>query len=288
MSGFTPYAVADPLAGQDTASGGTAGTERLSMTEGLMLSAHHFATEQLYHRSRLSRLLTFLHGSGTVAGLDVRQVDVGEDDVTLTQIQVSAGLAVDTLGRLIEHRFKSCIRLGDWMAQTAADVDGQQQLQGGFRAAALGRPDHVAVDVVAAFQAYAHRPEPAFATGNADQIDGVEPTLNVDSCRLVLEVRSAGAGVGDQSDISELVPGSVDIARLQRAKRETLWEAGADAEDRAVHLARLIVPVRTNDAGDLVFEDSFTAADPSIAPDFEGRLYSYSAAELALLAGHRR
>lgn len=289
MSGFTPYAVHDPLAEQDTAAGGMAGTERLSMAEGLMLSAHHFATEQLYHRSRLSRMLTFLHGTGTAAGLDVLQADVGDDDGTVTEIQVSPGIAVDPLGRLIELRFKSCIRLSDWMDETAADTDGQQQLQGGFRSAALGRPDHVAVDVTASFQAYAHRPEPAFATGNADQIDGVEPTLNVDSCRLELAVRAASAGLSGESDISRLVPGAADIDRIQTAKRETLWGEGADAqEDVAVHLVRLIVPVRTTGSGDVAYEPSFDVDDPAIAPDFSGRLYSYSAAELALLAGHRR
>ena len=71
MTGFTPFELQDLLPTQDATSGSTVGTERLRLVEGLMLSAAHFEVEQLYHRSRLSRMLACLHGQGTVCGLDV-------------------------------------------------------------------------------------------------------------------------------------------------------------------------------------------------------------------------
>jgi len=288
MAGFTPFAVDDPLASQDTDAGGAMGTQRLALAEGLMLSADHFATEQLYHRSRLSRSLAFLHGVGTVAGLDVTYQDMGEDDASLIEIKVSPGLAIDRIGRLIELRFQACLSLRDWMAQTALDADGQNKLQQGFRAAGSGLPDHVMIDVEAQFGAFAQRPEPAFATGNADQIDGVEPAYNIDSCQLLMTLRDAEHSLEARSDMATLEGVPVSIDALRTAKREALWDEVADAEDGAIHLARLAMPVRDIGDGALGWDDSFNLFAAATAPNFDGRLYSYSTAELALLSQIRR
>lgn len=288
MAGFTPFAVDDPLARQDTEAGGAMGTQRLALAEGLMLSADHFATEQLYHRSRLSRTLAFLHGAGTVAGLDVSYQDVGEDDASLIEIKVSPGLAIDRIGRLIELRFEACLSLRDWMAQTAATADGQNALQQGFRAASGGLPDHVMIDLEAQFGAFAQRPEPAFATGNADQIDGVQPSVNIDSCQLLMLIRDATSTMNALSDMARLEATPVSIDGLRKAKRETLWDEVADAQDGSMRLARLAIPVRDIGDGGLGWDDSFNIFSPTTAPNFDGRLYSYSTAELALLSQIRR
>ena len=288
MTGFTPFELADPLADQDAPDGGNLGAERLRLVEGLMLSAGHFETEQLYHRSRQSRILIFLHGQGTVAGLDVSYREI-ESDAGGVEVVVSPGLAVDGRGRLIELRFESCVHLADWVAQIADDVDGQAELQQGARVGGGGLPDHIALDVTARFATFAHRPEPAFATGNADRIDSVEPSLSVDSCKLLLDIRPADHELTAETEISIAHQGdAANEATLHRLKRETMWPAISQAPDIGLHLARLRVPITTSGSGEVSFDGSFDMDTAAIAPDFSSRRYSYSVAELALLSGLRR
>ena len=288
MTGFTPFELADPLADQDGPDGGNLGAERLRLVEGLMLSAGHFETEQLYHRSRRSRMLMFLHGQGTVAGLDVsyRQIETDEGGV---EVIVTPGLAIDGRGRLVELRFESCVHLADWMAQTAEDEDGQPALQQAARAGGGGLPDHIALDVTARFATFAHRPEPAFATGNADRIDSVEPSLSVDSCKLSLDVRPADHELTAETEISVAHEGgAADESTLHRLKREAMWPVLSQVPDVGLHLARLRIPITTSGGGQVSFDASFDMDTAAIAPDFSSRRYSYSAAELALLSGLRR
>lgn len=292
MTGFTPFEIADPLPDQDAPEGSTIGAERLRLAEGLMLSAAHFETEQLYHRSRQSRMLAFLHGAGTVAGLNVTYemaVPEDEDATPILEVQVSPGLAVDLRGRLIELRFKSCVALADWMAEQSAGGDTQALLQQAARAGGGGLPSHVAVDVTAHFATYAHRPEPAFATGNADRIDSVEPSLSVDSCRLSLDLRDAAHTLTAEAEISVAHEGAnANEDTLHRLKREALWDVITRPEGTGLHLARLRVPIVTAGNGTVSFDDSFDMSSAPVAPDFTFRRYSYSAAELALLSGLRR
>ncbi len=59
--------------------------ERPAYSNGMLLDDRDFIAEQGYHRDRLARALAYLHGSGTVAGLDVtieagsRWVEIFED-----------------------------------------------------------------------------------------------------------------------------------------------------------------------------------------------------------------
>ena len=46
--------------------------ERVAYTNGMLLDQADFETEQAYHRGRLSMLARYLHGTGTVAGLNVQ------------------------------------------------------------------------------------------------------------------------------------------------------------------------------------------------------------------------
>ena len=46
--------------------------ERVFYAAGALLTEDDFRTEQRYHRGRLGRVLAYLHGAGTIAGLDVR------------------------------------------------------------------------------------------------------------------------------------------------------------------------------------------------------------------------
>lgn len=297
MTRFTPFAETDPLDGD-------AGTERLRPGDGILLTADHLLTEQLYHRARLARLLAYLAGPGTVAGLDVAWAVTGG----VTELQVTPGLAIDYRGRLLELGHLSCLPIADWVAARAAEPAGAARIAAGRRPAGAGMPEHMVADLFADFVAYARRPEPAFATGNADRIDSVEPSLSQDSVHLYLIIRDAADNRLPESMISRLVPGAVDIAAVRTAKRQRLWRALAprpaglstpadqpatehDLTQQAfggVFLARLRLPLRAGAGGALGFDGSFDMTAAAAAPAFDGRLYSYSAAELALIAGHRR
>lgn len=298
MTRFTPFAEPDPLATW-------AGTERLRLADGVLMTADHFNTEQLYHRARLARLLAYLHGVGTVAGLDVKwSVPAGG----AVELMVTPGLAVDYRGRLIELGYEACLPIADWVAAQAATGAGRALIAQGTRPAGGGMPGHMVCDLFADFAAYARRPEPAFATGNADKIDGVEPTLSQDAIYLHLVIRDAADDRLPESMISRLVPGAADAEAIRAAKRQALWPALAprprdlapldgqpptehdliQQEFGGVFLARLRIPLSAGAGGTPAFDDTFDMTAPAAAPAFDGRLYSYSAAELALLAGQRR
>lgn len=298
MAGFTPFPEADPLLA-------SAGTDRLRPSDGILLGADHLRQEQLYHRARLARICAYLQGPGTVAGLDVRYDTTTSARV---EVQVTEGLAVDYRGRLLEHAHLSCLVLADWLGAQAATPRGAALIAAGRRVAAAGLPDHLVTDLFADFRNSARRPEPAFATGNADQIDGVEPTLAQDGLHLFLVIRDATDDRLPESMISRLIPGAVTLAEVQRAKRQDLWAAlGPRPETLApvaglpltehdptqqrfggVFLARLRLPLTAGPGGAAVFDTGFDMSAAAVQPDFAGRLYSYSAAELALLSGFRR
>jgi hypothetical protein len=80
--------------------------DRPNYALGVMLDAKDFVDEQTYHRARLARALQFLHGAGTVAGLEVVHLPAVEPapalpDGRAEEIGVEAGLAIDPVGRLI-------------------------------------------------------------------------------------------------------------------------------------------------------------------------------------------
>jgi hypothetical protein len=99
----------DPLADRDLRP------DRLHFATGALLDREDFLAEQLYHRGRLARALLALHGTGTVAGLRVSVRDAGGDEL----VEVSEGLAIDRLGRLVEVPRPACVRLGRWMEHLA-------------------------------------------------------------------------------------------------------------------------------------------------------------------------
>src|SRR3954464_7895234 len=96
----------DPILASKTA-------DRVFYAEGVMLSADDFMAEQTYHRGRLARSLLNLCGFGTVAGLNVSIVPPGADHPDET-VQVTAGLAIDRAGRVIEVTREACLRLQRW------------------------------------------------------------------------------------------------------------------------------------------------------------------------------
>lgn len=294
MASFVAPPVADALEGRPA-------PERLNLADGALLTEKHFQTEQLYNRGQISRLALHLHGAGTVAGLNVIYDPTTGDDV---EIKVAPGMALDRLGRIVELHHESCLAVGLWLAQQEADPLTEAQVLAGVRAAAGGLPDHLVGDVYLGFHACARTPEPAFATPNADTIDGVVASRVLDTGMLRLIIRPDGDDRTPQSRVSADIPGAPSLDLVKDFKRMRGWDltrpeadpfrlpAGADLSEHMVAgrlqdgteilLARLVIPVDTS-GGFPVFDGNIDLTQAAFVPDQTIRPYSYSADELALL-----
>jgi len=292
MASFTPFRVEDALERGPAA-------ERLYVHDGALLTQAHFQAEQTYHRSRLSRVLAYLHGHGTVAGLDVTLVPPAGGGNA--EVRVAPGLAIDRLGRLLEQPYAACLRLPVWFDQQVAEPLSRAAIDQALRPAGDGAPPHVVVDVYARFAASARAPEPAFATGNADHLDSVQASRILDAVQLDLLVRESDDDRLPGSTISGLIPGDVDAAAIREAKRTRLWAVlqpeqepfvlrseGIDLaydlthqDGTEVFLARLRLPV-IDDDGTPRFDTAFNMT--ALPPRQDARPYAYSMAELALLS----
>jgi hypothetical protein len=154
--------------------------DRLHYATGAMLDREDFLHEQLYHRGRLARALASLHGSGTVAGLRAEVRPLGETEELLN---VTPGLAVDRLGRLVEVPRPACLRLGRWMEHLArtdrsALAAARYDLRPGspIRTGAPGADDsqHDLTDRQRAFAA--KNPPPKLPKGDKDDTPKDEPS----------------------------------------------------------------------------------------------------------------
>ena len=96
--------------------------DRVNYANGVLLDEKDFREEQTYSRSRLARALSYLHGHGTVAGLNVARItqNVREEREVVADahvLRVTPGLATDRLGRLIEVPIPYCIRAQKWLEE---------------------------------------------------------------------------------------------------------------------------------------------------------------------------
>lgn len=281
--------------------------ERLHYQTGMLLNADDFQDEQTYHRSRLARLAAYLHGSGTVAGLEVQWLPALEERTSPPraaqeeQLVVTAGLALDRLGRLIEVRRPLCLRLGVWFAQHEADSVGQDRLSNAYHAAALGLSEGIWADVFIAYAPCLYGTRPAFATGNLDRTDAVAPSRIRDGSRLSLVLREEADPPTPQrpfpdlntlSDPEERRRRIVDYKLREAWLEATEWENGGERLSRLpehtphqdgteLFLARIVIPAHL---GPPVVRDF--SRDVEVFNDL--RLFSFSTAELAWLAGHMR
>jgi hypothetical protein len=154
--------------------------DRLNYVQGLLLDAASFGDEQLYHRGRLARSLGYLFGTGTVAGLAVSYRNTNDED----EVEVSPGLCIDPLGRIIEVPQRWCVELGPWFAaQRAGDKsDGWLSEQ--------GEPPMLVADVFVRFVECERRLSPAFASGPYDALDAVAPSRVRDGFEFALVIRT--------------------------------------------------------------------------------------------------
>jgi hypothetical protein len=154
--------------------------DRLNYVQGMLLDADSFGVEQLYHRGRLARALAYVCGTGTVAGLEVSYNNDDERD----EIEVSPGLAIDPLGRLIEVPRRWCVEVGPWFA-----AQQESDLSDGWLTEAPD-PAMLIADVFVRFVECARRLSPAFAAGPADALDAVAPSRLRDGFEFALVIRT--------------------------------------------------------------------------------------------------
>jgi hypothetical protein len=222
--------------------------ERVNYATGVLLDAQDFRDEQTYHRGRLARALSALHGHGTVAGLRVMPPEA--DDAEL-ELHVAPGLAIDRHGRLMELREPWCIRLARWFA-AASTPDLVAALH---RAPRVVPPAAVVVDVFLSASNCARAKTPAFASGPFAALDAVVPARLAETPVLELVPRAEGGpdpipaprnfwpapGATDEDRLAAVL-GSWEAPNADGAL-DPLQEHVAGREPSAVLLARIAVPV---------------------------------------------
>jgi len=235
--------------------------KRVFYATGRMLGVEDFQAEQDYHRGRLARTLLQLCGTGTVSGLLV-QTD-GNADVKKLEIQVTPGVAIDRVGRIIEVPRKVCIVLDKWLSQYVQSWRSQRSGNApGTPIIAdpnLGIHDgaHLTVDVFITFIPCTRELTPCFAAqDDYDATDAFAPNRLLDSFAMQLVLRTDAspktpvdpwAGLGAQQ------PTLASLRQFMLAG--ALGPSGAPVEyppqfdNSAVFLARILVPATAGTAG---------------------------------------
>jgi hypothetical protein len=226
--------------------------DRVHYATGVLLDAQDFDAEQTYHRSRLARSLAFLHGSGTIAGLEVKVQLHGE----VEELKVEPGIAIDRLGRLIELPEPGvCLRLNRWYESQTDD-----DLTQAFHSAPF---NGVVADVFLRFVACERGKTPAFATGAFDATDAIVPSRIRDAfeVNLVLRKEADPQLKLPRSPFPELPMGEGDTPgdRLQRLQTAIFaaWQESSRRGDEyaegqdptSVFLARVTFPATLEAAG---------------------------------------
>jgi len=185
---------------------------------GVLLDAEDFLDEQTYHRGRLARALAWLHGTGTIAGLEVTPPQAQGTDFELA---VQPGLALDRFGRLIEVPRPWCIRINRWYSALAdaANAPGRAALANALRG------DRVIVDLYVLFELCERGKTPSFAEGAVDATDAFVVNRLRDGFRFLLAPRDL-----DPDDPAMLpgprfpvfTPGATPEQRVQELKQHLL------------------------------------------------------------------
>lgn len=232
--------------------------DRVNYENGILLDDVDFKAEQTYHRGRLSRMLSYLHGAGTVAGLNV-SAKAGDD----TTIVVASGMAIDRLGRMIEVPREYCLQITPWFNQQLEDSLGVTRLDQAFKEADGDIPAGVVVDVFLKFAVCERGKTPTLGHGNQDITDAFAPSRLRDAFNLELRIRNdsvenipvpnKGIDALTGATIAER-RAAVESYKLQDGWREnTLWtsidgqlvkdeEHLQDQDGTEVFLARLRIP----------------------------------------------
>ncbi|MFL5496205.1 MAG: hypothetical protein ACJ8DC_17605 [Gemmatimonadales bacterium] len=281
--------------------------DRLFYATGTLLAAEDFTAEQLYHRFRLARALTYLHGTGTIAGLRVRWEpgQPGKSD----RLLVEPGLAIDRFGRLIEVSRTWCLKLNDWFQARTRD-----ELVAARRADfALVTADETAnpptlvptqitgvvADVFLQFVACERGLTPSFQQGPFDALDAVAPSRLRDSSALELVIRddpnpqtpedpwaAVAIADGEHAASRALRRAALDAWRegktwLPTGQLNPLREHKLNQDLAAVFLARVVIPAQEPESPD---KPPLRGADPVLVDNYS-RQFVHSSPALAHALG---
>lgn len=260
--------------------------DRVYYATGVLLDAQDFDDEQLYHRGRLARALAYLHGSGTVAGLEVKWEKATAD--RSERLLVKSGLALDRVGRIIEVPRDACLRLDRWF-----DGETDAHLIGAFKPSASG----VVADVFVRYVACERGKTPAFATGPFDALDAVKPSRLRDGYEVTLYPRQEPDPPPLPQSAWPALSG--DNGAKKSALQDAIfaaWHEGNDSWDQdgpnplpehvpgqdrtSVFLARLVLPATLPGGGGRPLR---TAKD--VVVDNRSRRFVYPPAALARWVG---
>jgi hypothetical protein len=234
---------------------------RVYYATGRMLGVEDFQAEQDYHRGRLARALLQLYGTGTVAGLLV-QTDNNADGTKL-EIQVTAGMAVDRVGRIIEVPRNVCIVANNWLTQYVQAWQGQQSGVAPGTAlladpnTAIHDGKNLMVDVFVTFVPCTRGLTPCFAAqDDYDATDAFSPNRLLDSFAMQLVLRTDAnpktpldpwAGLGAQQPTAAALRTAMLSGTL--GPSGTLAEYPPNFDPTAVFLARILIPATAGTAG---------------------------------------
>lgn len=276
--------------------------DRVFYELGVMLDQNDFIDEQNYHRGRLARALSFLHGTGTAAGLLVQVPEPSEgtpstpSTVENEQVVVGAGLAIDGIGRLIEVPSKYSIRLKRWLDAQNTD-DNSDHLRSAYHSTVDGGV--IVVDVMIRFRVRERGKTPAFATGAFDALDAVQPSRLRDGFELKLVPRIENPLPVPQSpwpDLSEVkkqdrssrlhkaILAVCDDALPQAPTKDTMVPAWLDSDgsEHWLFLARLKIPANAAVSNDTL---PTRKTDLRVVVDNEIRSFVYMPSALSRLTG---
>jgi hypothetical protein len=234
---------------------------RVAYSTGRMLGVEDFQAEQDYHRGRLARTLLQLYGTGTVSGLLVKTD--GNADATKLEIQVTSGMAVDRVGRIIEAPRTICIVLQNWLNQYVTAWQTQQRGNSPGSTAiadpntAIHDGSHLMVDTFVSFAGCTRGVTPSFATqDDYDATDAFSPNRLLDSFAMQLVLRTDAApktpldpwaGLGAQQPPLATVREAILAGTL--GPSGTLAEYPLNFDQTAVFLARLLIPATAGTGG---------------------------------------
>ncbi len=271
--------------------------QRVFYSTGRMLGVADFQADQDYHRARLARALIQLYGTGTVSGLLV-QTD-GNPDPTQLEIQVTPGMAIDRIGRIIDVPRLVCIVANNWLNQYVQAWRAQQSGQVAIADpnSAIHDGSHLTVDVFATFVACTRGVTPCFAAeDDYDATDAFSANRYLDSFAMQLVLRtdpSPGLPV-DPWKISGALPNGA-LSAITPANLTTLQNlllsssAGAAAptaeyppgfDTTSVFLARILIGATAGTSGN---PPTWNLSNVTI--NNNARLFLYPAALMARFAG---
>jgi len=127
----TLVTIVGPVPRSDVVARAREARGRVFYATGVLLNAQHLDADQLDNHRGLARALAYLHGSGTLAGLEVtwERATGGRGE----RLVVKPGIALDRLGRIIEVPRDAPLALDRWF-----DEQSDAHLIGGFKPSLQG------------------------------------------------------------------------------------------------------------------------------------------------------